>query len=105
MTTGRIVEHDRAADYWLPPGHAAWLTRPAGMDNLAAGMQYIGPMALVKTRSSTVPGTAAGSRTRVPADPGVMAEDNGAVRDATLIDVTLPLVPGMARGQAGHRGR
>src|ERR1700757_1746073 len=36
MTPGRIVEHDGAAGtYSLPAGHAAWLTRAAGMDNLA----------------------------------------------------------------------
>src|ERR1700747_2558064 len=32
MTTGRIVEHDGATgSYVLPAGHAAWLTRAAGM--------------------------------------------------------------------------
>ncbi len=43
MTTGRIVQHDGAAGtYSLPAAHAAWLTRAAGLDNLAVGMQYIG---------------------------------------------------------------
>ena len=98
MTTGRIVEHDGAAGtYSLPAGHAAWLTRAAGMDNLAAGMQYIGLMALVEDQivdcfrhGGGVPYSA------FPRFQAVMAEDSGAVRDATLIDVTLPLVPGMA---------
>src|SRR6201993_1160603 len=46
MTTGRIVEHDGATgSYSLPAGHAVWLTRAAGMQNLAIGMQYIGLMA------------------------------------------------------------
>jgi SAM-dependent methyltransferase len=97
MTTGRIVEHDGAAgSYSLPAGHAAWLTRAAGMDNLAAGMQYIGLMALVEdqivdcfARGGGVPYSA------FPRFQEVMAEDSGAVRDATLIDVTLPLVPGL----------
>jgi hypothetical protein len=49
MTTGRVVEHDGAAGtYRLPAAHAAWLTRAAGMNNLATGMQYIGLMALVE---------------------------------------------------------
>ena len=49
MTTGRIVEHDGATgSYSLPADHAAWLTRAAGMKNLATGMQYIGLMALVE---------------------------------------------------------
>jgi SAM-dependent methyltransferase len=98
MTTGRIVEHDGAAgSYSLPAGHAAWLTRAAGMDNLAAGMQYIGLMALVEDQivdcfrhGGGVPYSA------FPRFQAVMAEDSGAVRDATLIDVTLPLVPGLA---------
>ena len=97
MTTGRIVEHDGAAgSYSLPADHAAWLTRAAGMDNLAAGMQYIGLMALVEDQivdcfrhGGGVPYSA------FPRFQAVMAEDSGAVHDATLIDVTLPLVPGM----------
>src|SRR5579872_5422519 len=49
MTTSHIVEHDGAAGaYWLPADHAAWLTRAAGMKNLATGMQYIGLMAQVE---------------------------------------------------------
>ena len=97
MTTGRIVEHDGAAgSYWLPAGHAAWLTRAAGMRNLATGMQYIGLMALVEDQivdcfrhGGGVPYSA------FPRFQAVMAEDSGAVHDATLIDMTLPLVPGL----------
>jgi SAM-dependent methyltransferase len=97
MTTGRITEHDGAAgSYSLPADHAACLTRAAGLDNLAAGMQYIGLMALVEDQivdcfrhGGGVPYSA------FPRFQEVMAEDSGAVRDATLIDVTLPLVPGM----------
>jgi SAM-dependent methyltransferase len=97
MTTGRIVEHDGAAgSYWLPADHAAWLTRAAGMNNLAIGMQYIGLMALVEDQivdcfrhGGGVPYSA------FPRFQAVMAEDSGSVQDATLIDVTLPLVPGL----------
>ena len=97
MTTGRIVEHDGAAgSYWLPADHAAWLTRAAGMKNLATGMQYIGLMAQVEDQivncfrhGGGVPYSA------FPRFQAVMAEDSGAVHDATLIDVTLPLVPGL----------
>ena len=98
MTTGRIVEHDGAAGtYRLPSEHAAWLTREAGMQNLATGMQYIGLMAMVEDQivecfrhGGGVPYSA------FPRFQAVMAEDSGAVHDATLIDVTLPLVPGLA---------
>ena len=97
MTTGRIVEHDGATgSYSLPADHAAWLTRAAGMQNLAIGMQYIGLMALVEDqivdcfrRGGGVPYSA------FPRFQEVMAEDSGAVHDATLIDVILPLVPGL----------
>jgi SAM-dependent methyltransferase len=97
MTTGRIVEHDGAAgSYSLPATHAAWLTRAAGMANLATGMQYIGLLALVEDQivdcfrhGGGVPYSA------FPRFQAIMAEDSGAVQDANLIDVTLPLVPGL----------
>jgi SAM-dependent methyltransferase len=97
MTTGRIVEHDGATGrYVLPAEHAAWLTRSAGMQNLAIGMQYIGVMAQVEDQivecfrhGGGVPYSA------FPRFQAVMAEDSGAVQDATLIDVRLPLVPGL----------
>ena len=97
MTTGRIIEHDgEAGTYALPAAHAAWLTRAAGMQNLATGMQYIGLMAMVEDqivecfrRGGGVPYSA------FPRFQAVMAEDSGAVHDAILVDVTLPLVPGL----------
>jgi hypothetical protein len=97
MTTGRIIEHDGAAgSYSLPAEHAAWLTRAAGMRNLATGMQYIALMAQVEEQivdcfrhGGGVPYSA------FPRFQAVMAEDSGAVHDATLIDVTLPIVPGL----------
>ena len=97
MTTGRIVDHDgEAGTYSLPAGHAAWLTRAAGMQNLATGMQYIGLMAMVEDQivecfrhGGGVPYSA------FPRFQAVMAEDSGAVHNATLIDGTLPLVPGL----------
>jgi SAM-dependent methyltransferase len=97
MTTGRIVEHDGATgSYSLPADHAAWLTRAAGMNNLATGAQYIGLMALVEDqivdcfrRGGGVPYSA------FPRFQAVMAEDSAAVLDASLIDVMLPLVPGL----------
>jgi len=97
MTTGRIVAHDGAKEHYaLPADHAAWLTRAAGMDNLAVGMQFIGMLALVEDqivdcfrRGGGIPYEA------FPKFHALMAEDSGAVRDDTLLDVTLPLVPGL----------
>jgi hypothetical protein len=49
MTSRRIVEYDGAAGtYALPAGHAALLTRSAGMNNRAAGTQFIGLLAQVE---------------------------------------------------------
>jgi SAM-dependent methyltransferase len=97
MTTGRIVDHDSAAgSFSLPPDHAAWLTRAAGADNVAVQAQYVGLLALVEDqvvdcfrRGGGVPYSG------FPKFQALMAEDSGAVHDATLIDVTLPLVPGL----------
>ena len=97
MTTGRIVDHDPAAmTFTLPPAHAAWLTRAAGPDNLALQAQYIGLLAEVEDdilgcfRDGGGVGYAA-----FPRFQALMAEDSGAVHDATLIEVTLPLVAGL----------
>jgi SAM-dependent methyltransferase len=97
MTTARIVDHDgEAGTFTLPADHAAWLTRAAGLNNLAIGMQYIGLLALVEDQivdcfrdGGGVPYSA------FPKFQAIMAEDSGAVHDATLIDATLPLVPGL----------
>ncbi len=42
MVTGKIVEYDPSTSkYRLPPEHAAFLTKDAGIDNMAVFMQYI----------------------------------------------------------------
>src|SRR5437764_2971091 len=49
MVTGRIIEYDPAQEtYHLPAEHAAWLTRDAGIENLAFQMQYIVMLAKVQ---------------------------------------------------------
>jgi SAM-dependent methyltransferase len=97
MTTGAIVVHDpEALTFVLPPEHAAWLTRSAGPANLALQTQYVALLAKVEdqvvdcfVRGGGVPYRA------FPAFQALMAEDSGAVHDATLVDVVLPLVPGL----------
>jgi len=103
MTTGKIVDHDGGAGtFALPADHGAWLTRASGQDNLAIQAQYVGLLALVEDQivdcfrhGGGVPYSA------FPKFQALMAEDSGAVRDATLIDVTLPLVPGLV-GRLEH---
>src|SRR5262245_50308876 len=48
MTTGRIVGHDGVTGTLsLPAGHASFLTRAAGPNNLAVLAQYVGLLAPV----------------------------------------------------------
>jgi SAM-dependent methyltransferase len=97
MTTARVVDHDPGdLPFRLPPERAAWLTRAAGPANLALQAQYVGLLALVEDQivdcfrhGGGVPYSA------YPKFQALMAEDSGAVHDATLIDVILPLVPGL----------
>ena len=97
MTTGRIVEYDRATGaYSLPPEHAASLTRAAGPDNMAQWAQYIPLMASVE--EGIVESFRNGGGLPYSAFPKftkLMAEESAQIFDATLIDVTLPLVPGL----------
>jgi ubiquinone/menaquinone biosynthesis C-methylase UbiE len=97
MTTGRIIAHDAATQsFSLPADHAAWLTRAAGPDNLAMDTQYVGLLALVEDQVVECFRHGGGvPYSSFPKFQALMAEDSGAVRDATLIDVTLPLVPGL----------
>jgi SAM-dependent methyltransferase len=97
MTTGRIINHDAAAEsFSLSADHAAWLTRAAGPDNLAIDAQYVGLLALVEDQVVECFRHGGGvPYSSFPKFQALMAEDSGAVRDATLIGVTLPLVPGL----------
>jgi SAM-dependent methyltransferase len=97
MTTGRIIGYDDAAGtYWLPADRAAWLTRAAGMNNMATGMQYIGLLALVEDQivdcfrnGGGVPYSA------FPKFQEIRGEESRAEQDASLIGKTLPFVPGL----------
>ncbi|MGH9248139.1 MAG: class I SAM-dependent methyltransferase [Acidimicrobiales bacterium] len=97
MTTGGIVDHDpEQLTFSLRPERAAWMTRAAGPANLALQAQYVGLLALVEDQivdcfrnGGGVPYSA------YPKFQALMAEDSGAVHDAALIDVILPVVPGL----------
>jgi SAM-dependent methyltransferase len=97
MVTGGIVEYDPAAkEYHLPPEHAASLTRAAGPGNLAKLAQFVSLFGNVEDQlvDSFVKGGG------VPYEKfgkfqQLMAEESAGVVDSTLIEVTLPLVPGM----------
>ena len=97
MTTARVVEHDAArGTYALPAEHAMSLTRAAGPNNMATMMQFIALLGRVEDgvvrafeQGGGVPYEEFGAFQRL------MAEESAQVFDATLVDVTLPLVPGL----------
>ena len=104
MVTGRIVDYNAEnGTYSLAAEHAAWLTRAAGINNMALQAQYIPLLAQVEERmcdsfrqGGGVPYSA------YPRFQTLMAEESGAVHDAALTQAILPLVPGLVeRMQAG----
>lgn len=97
MVTGRIVEYDPSSrKYGLPPGHAAYLTRAAGIDNMAVFMQYLALMGNVEDRivecfrkGGGVPYSA------YPEFQKLQAEETARVFDARLVGQILPLADGL----------
>jgi SAM-dependent methyltransferase len=97
LATGGIVIYDAASrSYALPPEHAAMLTRAAGVDNLAAMTQFVGICGAVEQdvvrcfrEGGGVPYSSFPTFHRQIAE---MTEDT---IDATLLDGTLALVPGL----------
>ena len=98
MVTGRIVDVDPSTTrFSLPREHAAFLTRPAGADNLAVFAQYIPLLGSVEDgivecfkKGGGVP------YSRFPRFHAVMAEDSGQSVLSSLESHILPLVPGLA---------
>jgi SAM-dependent methyltransferase len=104
MVTGRVVDYDPGErTYRLPAEHAASLTRAAGPDNIAAIAPYLPLMGSVETK--VVECFRHGGGVPYSAYPGLQEQlDNESrpVFDATLIDKTLPVVPGLVeRLEAG----
>jgi SAM-dependent methyltransferase len=97
MTVGRIVEHDpEDGTYYLPPEHAAWLTRAATPDNIAVTAQFIPLMGSVE--DGIVESFRQGGGLPYSAFlrfHEVMAEDSGQTVVAALFDHVLPLVDGL----------
>jgi SAM-dependent methyltransferase len=97
MVTSGVVEYDggRGA-YALPPEHAAMTTRAAGPNNFAGFTQFIPLIASVEDevvdKFRNGGGVPYSSYARFHA---AMADISGAVFDANLVDLTLPLVPGI----------
>jgi hypothetical protein len=103
MVVGGVVTYDPSGKtYRLPPEHAACLTRAAGPDNLANVAQLVPLLGNVEEgivqsfrHGGGVPYSAF---TRFQ---DIMAEDSAQVYGATLIDGTLPIVPGLVERLKG----
>jgi len=97
MVVGKIVEHDpENGTYRLPREHAAFLTRAASPDNIAAFAQYI-PL-LGSVEDGIVESFRNGGGVPYSAFPRfheVMAEDSGQTVLPALKDHILPLAPGL----------
>jgi len=97
MVCGRIVEYDPTdRTYRLPPEHAAMLTRAAGPHNFARFTQMVGLMGQVEDGIVECFRTGGGlPYAAYPTFGSLMAETSGEVHEARLVDVILPLVPGL----------
>jgi 2-polyprenyl-3-methyl-5-hydroxy-6-metoxy-1,4-benzoquinol methylase len=104
MATAGIVDYEPSrGGFRLPPEHAAMTTRAAGPDNFAVYAQFVPLCATVEDElvekfrhGGGVPYSS------YPRFHEAMAEMSGVVFDASLVDGTLPLVPGLVeRLQAG----
>jgi 2-polyprenyl-3-methyl-5-hydroxy-6-metoxy-1,4-benzoquinol methylase len=97
MTTGRVVDYDpQTATYSLPAHRAGVLTRAAGPDNLAVVAQFFPLLAQVEQKIIGCFSEGGGlPYSEYPRFHALMAEQSGAVFDAALVDVVLPLVDGL----------
>ncbi|HZO26078.1 MAG TPA: class I SAM-dependent methyltransferase [Chloroflexota bacterium] len=97
MVVSRIVEYTPSSrTYALPPTHAALLTRAAGNHNLAGFAPMIPQFSTVE--SAVIESFRNGGGVPYSAYPHfgeLMAELSAPVVDATLVQSTLPLVPGL----------
>ena len=103
MVTGGIVEFDAIArTYFLPPEHAAVLTRAAGARNMARFMQYV-PM-LAEVEADVIRSFRSGGGVpyeKYPRFQALMAESSGLRFDHLLLSKVVPLT---GRAEALDRG-
>jgi 2-polyprenyl-3-methyl-5-hydroxy-6-metoxy-1,4-benzoquinol methylase len=97
MVTGGIVQYDPAARaYRLPPEHAMFVSRSGGPSNMATFTQFVALMGNVEGKlidafrnGGGVPYSEFGRFQEL------MAEESAQVVDASLVDATLPMIPGI----------
>lgn len=98
LATGGVVEYDgQSKRYVLPREHAAWLTRAASPSNMAVSTQWIGVLAGVEDQVVECFRRGGG----VPYEQykrfhEVMAEESRQTVVQPLLDVLVPMLPGLA---------
>jgi ubiquinone/menaquinone biosynthesis C-methylase UbiE len=97
MVTGRIVEYDPGnRTYRLPAEHAGSLTRAAGPGNLAAFTQFLPEFGKVQDELLEAFRNGGGvPYSAYPKFQAQMRELSGMIFDASLLEGTLKLVPGL----------
>lgn len=97
MVSGRFVEYDPASRaYRLPPEHAASLTRAAGMANMASFAQFVPQFGRIEDSLVECFRTGGGvAYSEYPRFQEIAAEGSTPFFEATLLDTTLPLAPGL----------
>ena len=97
VVTGKIVEYDPSqSTYYLPPEHAAFVTRAAGPDNLAFLACFLAQIGEVEQGIIECFRKGGGlSYDHYPRFQALQAELSARVNDAALIKGVVPLVPGM----------
>lgn len=106
VVVGNIVAYDpQSGHYWLPPEHAAWLTRSAGSDNLASTLQFIPVMAgVIEEVVSCFQNGGGVPYEAFPDFHHTNADSSRSLQDERLVEVELRLAPGLVeRLQAGIR--
>jgi len=99
MVTGKVVSYSPSTGkYRLPPEHAALLTRAAGAGNIASLARYVPLLSSVEGKVVDSFKNGGGvSYSEYARFREVMAERSAQSNDATLIESTLPLVPGLVK--------
>lgn len=97
MVVGRVVDHDAAGKtYYLPPEHAAFLTKAAGPNNFTPIAQIYPYLGLVEDELVSSFRTGAGvPYASYPRFQEVQASTTEAFFEASLVETVLPLAPGV----------
>ncbi|MGD2109427.1 MAG: class I SAM-dependent methyltransferase [Phycisphaerae bacterium] len=97
MVTGGVIEHEPSTNtFVLPPEHAKWVTRSAGVDNMASTTQWVAVMASVEDHITDCFKHGGGAQyCQYHRFHEVMAEESGGTVVDALFDHILPLEPGL----------